>query len=428
MPIITVIGEAADAAGLLAGIRVQASGSGFWATEVIGSVIWFTSFAGGSSGCTNPVFAFGPSGVQLQAFVGADFDGSNVFGGGVAGFVNDDTLGTDTKITPSTDPGTAWAPTPAGPWFYVLVIDEDCITVLVRALGGSGRQIFGILTGGTPQPIAGSRLQEYACAKIFAIDSSVPAATVITLDADINAALKDTYNDDLYVQAPLFQSVGADAAHPKDFAVAQRIPINAGSLTLGVGPSGEDVTQFTINATVFSKLTGAVGRRYRDGRGVGDLVRLEAQPTLAMAFAADNGSTGAAAHVLCSHDAMGGQSAAVFARLANALCDRIIDKVPAAENGLPLEYPLYAVVEAEEHAIIPQADHQGRSNVGAHRHLHRSSTLSAALYDLNQCSFRAMRFRTCGTPAGGEGFVSTDATGGPSTFYAGPGWQIDFEG
>lgn len=433
-------GTVADEAALIARIKALADsvlledGSHAWTTygpagTLPANATWFVS-NGSWTGCHRIVGGILPVGTrQLAVNVAADFDSFGIKNATPGGYVNNDSTNS-TAAASKTQPQT-----PTGSWVarqnlatisFIALADGDAISALVRYTGVSAGQALGAIHIGVPIPTGGSVVQAYACAKIAAIDASVPASTVVTLDRDINAALKDQFLGDLYTQRLYFQSVATSLVEcpASDFALTQRIAIKSGTLTTSGGN-----TQFQIDATAAGKLTGAPGgtnARYRAGRGVGDRVRLFSQPTIAYAVASEAGATPASTTALLSSDAWGGQGTALGAALGDMRSNQILNHAPRVEVNRHAAYRTYATVRDIATTMLAQADNQGRMCVGALRHLVRDSHASGITFGsfMTLDASGAQKYVSVGNAPASRGIVGYGTIGGnsPGALFLGP-WR-----
>lgn len=400
-------------------------------TTPAGSV-WFQS--SGSSGDDNIVGGLLDNGArQIQGYTAADLDTHAIVSASVGGYVNSDPANTTaTKVSSSTSVSN-WPVRNIGATItYLIVVSRDSINVLCTYLTAGAKHAQCVIHIGHPEPVNGHGVQNVAYAKLLSIDASTPATTIITLDRNITIALKDrsVFTTD-YIQAPMFISVATAGMSNTDFALAQRIPILDNSLSTISGK-----TTFQINATVASKLTGSPGgtpSRYRSGRGVGDIVRLDARPNLCYAFGDGSGSSVSKGGHGCiaSWDAFGGQRAGLQCLSGRReLTPATLANVhPAIETNRWVTYRLSSILTDKETTMLPQTDNQGMKNVGCLRGIIESSYINGQISDFDILTLdlqRGLRYRTLGVKAAGDGLsgISSSALDlSPNkTMAIGPGW------
>lgn len=415
--------QAVDEATLITAVGGLASAQG-WTIITAGGITWFLSQ--GSTGDEQIVGGLEPSGTRkLTAFVSADLDQNSIVSATASGYTNNDganTTAIGAKVQVPTNNAHWVSRDLASSYTYVSVVSPDAITVLLKYTS-SGSTAEGIIYIGTPEPTAGRGLQRCTYGRIASIDSSVPASTVVTLDRNINAGLKDSYLQDPYVCRPLFQSVSSGGMPVSDFALVQRIPIKSGSLTTSGG-----ATRFSIDATASGKLTGSPGgtpSRYRAGRGVGDIVRLYAQPNLVLCGSATNGvfTTGVGAGTaLAAWDAFGGQSSSLDVQHSNPDLTLIGSNKPSVETGKFVSYRLYSTLIANATTMVTQTDSEGKKNVGALRSVLELSTGTGQIPDYTIVKIGGERYRILGlfSPNGLRGIDDVNAT--YKAIALGPGW------
>lgn len=428
------IASVADEDALITGIRVLAAAAGWttWDSSTTpANSVWFRST--GESGDYNIAGGLRNSSGRILAYAAADIDSGGLVAANVSGYVNNDAANTTAiaaKVNSVTNGATQWRLRQAAQNIvYLAAVSRDAISVLVEypdaALGNPVAQ--GFIHIGAPIGSAGGALYESARARIAAIDASTPAATLVTLDRNINNALKlsggGAYSGDTYAQTLLFQSTGTTQV--SDFALTQRISFS--TLTTSGGN-----TRFTVDTTTSGKLTGTPGGtngRYRDGRGVGDIVRLCAEPNIAVAFstqgATEPGNASNAA--LTAWDAWGGQAAALDVALGDFTARSISSMDPIEATNTFSTYRLYVMVVDNATTMLAQSDNNGRKTVGALRHVIRTSFGAGQLTNYAFVTLdkkRHMRYRALRV-------VSGQGLGGPSqslsdniqgSWAVGPGW------
>lgn len=417
-----------DEAALIAAVVPLAVAQG-WTVVVAGGITWFQS--SGSIGESRIVGGLSPTGTRkLAGFVAADLDQNAIVNATVKGYVNDDsanTTGLAAKAIAQTTAARWLIRDNATTFTYVATVSRDAITVLVKYTS-TALIAEGFIYIGPPEPTAGRGLQQQTYARVASINASVPAITVVTLDRNINAGLKDSYLGDPYVAAPLFQSISGPGMPVSDFGLVQRIPILAGSLTTFGG-----ATRFNIDTTAAGKLTGTPGgtnARYRAGRGVGDLVRLYAQPNI---VAVGSGATGVYTQGvgqgtnLASWDAYGGQGTNIDVVFTNADIGKQSSNHPAQEVNRFVNYKLYAVVVTNATTMIPQTDNNGKKNVGALRNVLEGSYSTGQIgnFAIIRVDARlSQRYRVLGlfTPAAGVRSIDVAGGGLYRAVAVGPGW------
>jgi hypothetical protein len=357
---VTAHATAVDEAALILAIRDAAIAAGWttWGptgTTPAGSV-WFLS--PGRDGCSRICGGLLSTTVgRMRAAVAADIDAFSVVSANVGGYVNNDSAGVGNpvqSITPDTT--TAWETKTAGSYEYILAITPDSIAVLTSYTATTSAQ--GVLYIGKTQPSSGRLFQTQAKGLIESVSGST-----IRLDRDITAMLKSPVSGDIVTQQSLmFQAFATSLADAPDFAMVQRIPIVAGSLSTVDG-----ATEFDLLLTG-TKLD-AVSGRYDDGRGAGDSVRLMSETNIALC-GGDNGlsatlfsSTSNTA--LAAWDAVGGQATALDVILSNTVADQITNVNPIDFINRYVPYEIYALNVDTNTGLIAQPDTNGAKNVGA---------------------------------------------------------------
>lgn len=433
------MGTAADEAALIAAIGTAATAAGWTVvTGIPATTTWFLSR--GSSGIHQIVGGLQPAGTrQLIAYAAADLDQDGIVNPSVSGYTNNDeanAINAAAKVNSATVISQWRTRTNLTTITYLIAVTPDAIAVLVE-YPASISTTQGIIYLGKTIPVV-EPLYAYACATIAAIDASTPATTVVTLDRNINNALKDqaTYPSDTDAQMPLFQSVSGPGMVVTDFALVQRIAIISGSLTTSGGN-----TRFSIDATAgggtgkLIGITGGTNTRYRDGRGVGDIVRVCAEPNIAVAYSTNSATSGVATNHLsiAAWDASGASRGSVTTNQIDVgLGDRVaiastaVD--PAVERNRFVPYFNYAVViDAITTTLVPTSDARGRKNVGALHNVIRTSQATAgtcprlSMVTLNNRS--SQRYRTFGVSASGlRNLASLGENAQARGIFVGPGW------
>lgn len=436
----TLLATAVDEADLVSQLNTLAASAG-WTVVNAGvtpaNTTWFKSL--GEDGDHIIVGGMLPDTVarRLSVYTAADLDQNAIVAANVSGYINNDGQASFTGLAAKQN-----APTLTSQWVQravaatirvSAVANLNGISALVKYQSNAGPIAQGFIYIGTTRTQAGNQIQEYAYGRIAVIDVSALPNVTLTLDRNINAALKDhsaPYNADpaTYIQSPMFQSVSAPAMPVGDFALTERIKIVNGSLTTAGGN-----TKFTIlcNKTAGTgklSLSAAAAGRYANGRGVGDIVRLASSPNIAAAFASSSGGAPITTSqaVLAAWDAVGGQKPIINVSLVNRLSTAEVSISPGKEHNRFAQYPLYAVIVDSSASIIPQTDNNGKKNVGA-------------LYNLFQCSAGAIpdlailmldgksyqRYRLQGLAGVGIGLGNASSTFGATVaapWMVGPGW------
>lgn len=429
-------GTAADEDALAQAIETLAIAVGWTTWGPAGTFptnsFWFQS--SGEDGISHIVGGLVPdsSTRRMRAACAADIDTSGIANANVGGWVNDDAAGISTleqSITPNTSGG--WHDRDSlSQYEYMAVADLNGITVLVK-YDETGGLAQGVIVIGNPEPAHGRLLQTQAKARIASIATN-GALRTITLDADINAALKDrtAFPSDPHTLSMMFQPVNSHGGgtEDNDFAMVERFPIVDSSLTLSGGN-----TQFDIAVAGGVKLGGLAGRRYNDNRGVGDVVKMMSEPNVVFCFgeATQQRPSTTSNAVLAAWDNYGGQrgGSAVGDNLdmilMNELYTQASANAPSVSSGLAAEFRLYALNYDKETGLIAQTDKQGHRVVGALRHIIIIPEMSAghaSFLKVNGTAHR--RYRVLGW-TGGRGLgrpYSSFAAGGDPQWAVGPGW------
>lgn len=373
---------AADEAALIDAIRVLANTTTWWttfntSTQPSGSV-WFRS--NGSDGTSliagGLQVASGANRIQAAPAVDINTYGFTISGNSnVGGWTNNDTGGVPVANRVqafTTASATTYAARDNATSYKALItIGPDSIACITSFTSG-GLNAKGVIYIGTTVSHAGRLFQTQAKAKIETVGAgSIGTQRLITLDRNITSMLKDgvAFPQDPYQQYLMFQ-VGQTPSVADDFALTQRIPIVASTLTTTSGK-----TAFEISVAG-AKLASATGR-YANNRGAGDFVRLMSTPNVAISVADENLSFSfSSVNTNICHtafDAYGGQGAALECLLTNDRANSEVDLDPVALGGWLAPFHVYLLVTENNTSLIPQADTQGLKNIGTTVNLMYSS-------------------------------------------------------
>ena len=359
----------ADEAALVSAISALATATG-WTVISAGTTpansVWYQS--PGEDGLHNIVGGLlGDTTVRrVSGFTAADLDTFGIVGANVGGYTNNDAAGVATPVQSQTD-------TAASDWVvrdivsgyrYIAVANLNAIAVLVTYEAG-GNSAQGFIYIGTTEPCGARLLQTQAKARIASVGpGSIGAQRLITLDRDITLPLKDgtQYPVDPYTQALQFQCVASAPVDAPDFAMLERIPIVAGTLSApGVN------TSFEIDVTTGAKLA-AAGGRYDLLRGAGDLVRLMTEPNTTWVGASVTHSivfNRTTNNSIAAWDSYCGQAAKLDIVGSNQQSNDVQQHNPCEISNKSGYYPIYAVQYQIETGLVAQPDYEGMKNTGA---------------------------------------------------------------
>lgn len=368
---VTQIGVAADEPALIAAIQTLANTKG-WTTygpllTTPADSVWFVS--SGEDGCSRIVGGLVKGSTRImRAMTAADIDTFGFISANVGGYLHNDSAALGTPIQAFTaDTTTVWATRDiASSYTYLVAVSLDSIAVLVTYIS-SGIKAQGFIYIGKTEPCFGRLFQAQAKAKIASVGAGSNAnQRLITMDRNITSMLKDpatyTVEPATYAQRLMFQAVAAGAPDSPDFSQVERIKIVSGTVLTSGG-----VTTIEIDVTTGVKLA-AVARRYSANRGAGDIVRVFAEPSMAICGGTTNvvvgpfsGSNGA----IAPWDAYGGQGADLFCHLSNQWNLRESAGDPSSISTRTVPFRIYVVHNVINTGKQPQTDNQGSKNVGA---------------------------------------------------------------
>lgn len=391
----TKTGQVADEAALLTVIASEATAAGWTVWGPAGTVpansYWFRSL--GENGHLNIAGGLEPDYVNLcvLGLVAADIDTRGLVSPSVGGYVNNDSTGPGTPQQAKTDTGAYRMSfrNPGTPYTYRIAVDLDAIRVLIGYESAAFLSAQAVFYIGTFDPTSDD-LEVQATARVAAVAPGVigpglvpPIPSVqITLDGDITNGLKDTgaapapaFPNDPAQQRLFFQVVDDGTMPVGDaFQVERALAIVPSSLTTVGGLTQIEVPLVTTpgQSKLFQQ---GSGQRYDALRGVGDLVRLCAQPTMTIvcgSAAAGRFPDRGRQQAILSWDVFGGQrgaAAPIEPDLVNynTRLESVLDP-----DTITLRYSYWriyaqlaelAVVETES-SIIPQ-DAEGVKLYGA---------------------------------------------------------------
>lgn len=419
---------ATNEAALSTAIQTVAAANGWTVTNASttpANSVWFQS--SGEDGCSNVCGGLfvDTTNRQFRAFCAADIDSSSIISANVSGYVNGDATSAGHAINAETT--LQWpARDNATSYSYAIVANRDAIVVEV-VYTSSANSAQGLIYIGKVEAV-GHPFQTQARAKIASVGAgSAGTQRLITLDRNITAMLKDTgaggatFPNDPAQQQLFFQVVGGPSS---DFASAERRQIVPGTLATSGG-----VTVFEVNVAAAggtSKLFTAA-QRYANNRGAGDIVRMHAEPNIAMAGANTSGSSifgSGSNQQLASWDAFGGQSATVSPLLVNSVSNTASNEGPDPTSNRAPYYSVYMDINASVTSILAQSSNEGQKNVGRLYHcilVPNQSQPNFALFRINNDAAR--RYRVLNKNVG-AGLALPGTIDGSSNvqFGVGPGW------
>jgi hypothetical protein len=362
----------ADEAALVTAISAMATAAG-WSVTSAGTTpansVWYQST--GEDGLHNIVGGLLPDTTarRMSAFIAADLDAFGIVSGNVGGYTNDDAVAVATPVQVQTN-SAQWPQRDLGVSYrYIMAVNKNAIAVLVTYESG-GNSAQGVIYIGTSEPSGARLLQVQATARIASVGAgSIGTQRLITLDRDIRRGLKDgtAYPSDPYTQALQFQCVAAGVGDAPDFAMLERIPIVAGTLSAAGAP-----TTFEIDVSTGVKLA-QPGGRYASNRGAGDLVRLSIEPNIVLCGASATSGNPFPSNsdlfcALTAWDGYCGQRDGLHVTLANRHSVDVADHNPCEISNKTAYYPIYAVIRDIEGNLVNQVDgtvFKGFKNCGA---------------------------------------------------------------
>lgn len=424
-----VYGTAADETALAVAIQTLAAANGFTVTAAgttPANSRWFQS--SGEDGCSNIVFGIIPDAVArtMRAFTAADLDTAAVVSASVGGYTNNDSVAAATRVQAQTSLSWAARDNPSSSYTYAIVANRDGVSGMVVYVSG-GVAAQGFFCFGKTAAVSGRFFQTQAKARIATVGAgSIGAQRLVTLDRNITAMLKDTgaggltYPNDPTQQLLFFQCVAGTGA---DFAQVGRRQIVPGTLATVGG-----VTRFEINvAQASSKLFGA-GQRYANNNGANDIVRMMAEPTIAICGAATANTQPFAGTATClaAWDGYGGQGSAITFLLANENTTDTASETPDPLVNRAPYYNMYALINVAVTALPAETNSESYKNIGRIPHailLPNMSQGNFAFFRID--SNAARRFRVLSKGLTGLGLPSAINGGGSGTsqgYAVGPGW------